>query len=78
MTATILNKNVDGVENKVRNTSNLVTTTVLNRNISKTENKIPDTFKSITTQKFNKLTAGNFAARLKQTDLVEKLILMIN
>ena len=42
-----------------------MTTTVLNTKISKVENKIPDNSKSITNQEFNKLTAENFAARLK-------------
>ena len=47
-----------------------MTTTVLNRKISKLENKIPDHAKYVTTQKFNKLTAENFASRLKQPSLV--------
>ena len=37
------------------------------------ENKIPDHAKYITTQKFNNLTAQNFAARLKQANLVSKI-----
>ena len=49
-----------------------MTTTVLNARISEVENKIPDNSKYITTQEFNKLTAENFAAKLKQTDLVNK------
>ena len=49
-----------------------MTTTILNTKISEVENKIPDDSKYITTQKFNKLTAENFAARLKQADLVNK------
>ena len=52
--------------------SGLVTTTVLNTKISEVENKIPDNFKYIVTQEFNKLTAENFVARLKQADLVNK------
>ena len=40
--------------------------------ISEIENKISNSFKYITTQEFNKLTAENFAARLKQGDLVRK------
>ena len=46
--------------------------TVLNTKISEVENKIHDGSKYITTQEFNKLTAENFAARLKQADLVNK------
>ena len=49
-----------------------MTTTVLNTKISEVENKIPDNSKYITTQEFNKLMAENFAARLKQADLVNK------
>ena len=40
--------------------------------ISEIENKISNISKYITTQEFNKLTAGNFAARLKQGGLVRK------
>ena len=47
-------------------------TTVLNTKISEVENKIPDHAKYITTPVFNKLTAENFAARLKQVNLVTK------
>ena len=36
------------------------------------ENKILDHAKYITTRKFNKLTAENFAARLKQFNLLNK------
>ena len=49
-----------------------MTTTVLNTNISEVENKILENSKCITTQEFNKLTAENVAARLKQADLVNK------
>ena len=49
-----------------------MTTTVLNRKISEVENKILDNSKYTTTQEFKKLTAENFAARLKQADLVKK------
>ena len=47
-------------------------TTALNIKISEVENKIPDNAKYNTTQEFNKLTAKNFAARLKQANLVTK------
>ena len=55
-------------------TSSLVTTNVLNTKISEVENKIPDNSKYIATQEFNKLTAENFAVRLKQADVVSKRI----
>ena len=57
---------------KMPDTSDLVTTTVLNTKTGEVENKIPDNSKNITTQEFNKLTAENFAARLKQANLVSK------
>ena len=49
-----------------------MTTIVLNTKTSEVENKTPDNSKYITTQEFNKLTAENFAAILKQADLVAK------
>ena len=49
-----------------------MTTTVLNSKIREFENEIPDNPKYITTQEFYKLKAENVAARLKQTDLVNK------
>ena len=49
-----------------------MTTTVLNTKIGEVENKVPDHSKYITTKKFNKLTAENFAAILKQANLVSK------
>ena len=55
-----------GVENKLLNTSSLVTTAVLNTNISEVENKIPNYDKYITNPDFNKLTAENFTARLSK------------
>ena len=72
MTTNFLNTKIREVENKMPDTSNLVTTTVLNTKISKIENKIPDNSKYFTTQEFNKLTAEKFAARLKQANLVNK------
>ena len=72
MTTTVFNTKNSEVENKILNTSSLMTTTVLNTKISEVENKIPGYAKYITTQEFNKLTAENFAARLKQADLVNK------
>ena len=72
VTTTVLNTKISEVENKVPNTSNLVTTNVLHIKISEVGNKISDNSKYITTQEFNKLTTEYFAARLKQTDLVNK------
>ena len=72
VTKTVLNTKNSEVENKITITSSLVTTTVLNTKISEVENNIPDNSKYTTTQEFNKLTAGHFAARLKQADLVNK------
>ena len=62
------------VENKVSNVSNSVKKTDYNTKISETEKKITDHDhgKYITTPEFNKLTAENFAARLKQTNLASK------
>ena len=45
----------------------------MNTKLSKSETKIPDNSKYITTQEFNKLMSENFAARLKQADLVNKI-----
>ena len=49
-----------------------MTTTLLNTKINEVENKIPNHDKYITTPEFNKLTAENFTASLKQADLVNK------
>ena len=67
-----MNTKISEVENKIPNTSALVTTTALNTKICEVENEISDNSKYITTEEFNKLTAENFAARLKQVDLVNK------
>ena len=42
MTTTILNRKITEVENKIQDTSDLVTTIVLNTKISEVENKISD------------------------------------
>ena len=55
-----------------------MTATVLNKKISEVENKIPAYAKYITTQEFNKFTAENFAARLKQANLVGKTDFEVN
>ena len=49
-----------------------MTTTVPTTKIGEVKNKIADHAKYITTQEFNKLTAEDFAARLKQANLVSK------
>ena len=67
-----MNTKIREVENKIPSSNNLETKTVLNTNISEAENKIPGYSKYITTEEFNKLTAEDFAARLKQADLVSK------
>ena len=72
MTTNVLDMNISEAENKIPNTSNLVTTTVLNTKINEVENKISNHDKYITTPEFNKLTAGSFVARLKQANLVTK------
>ena len=72
MITTVLNPTIKEVEKKIPNTSSLVTTTVLSTKISEVEKKIPNHAKYITFQKFNKLTAENFAARLRQANLVNK------
>ena len=49
MTTTVSNTKISEVENKISDTSSLVTTTVLNVNIGEVENKIPDHVKYIVT-----------------------------
>ena len=79
MTTNVLNTKISEVENKIPNTTSLVTTTVLNTKISEVENKIYNHDKCITTPEFKKLTAETFTAKLKQatlvtnTDFVKKL-----
>ena len=57
MSTTVLNSKISKVENKISDTSSLVTTTVLNIKIEEVENKIPDHAKYFTTPGFNKLAA---------------------
>ena len=68
------------VENKIPNVSNLVQKSDYNTKINEIEKNITDHNhdKYITTPEFNKLTAGNFGARLAQTNLVTKTDLIIN
>ena len=68
MTTNVLNTKIKEVENKIPNTSSLLTATVLNTKISEVENKTSDNSTYITTHKFNKLTAENFAARIEQAN----------
>ena len=63
---------ISEVENKIPDTSSLVTTNVPNAKISKVENKIPDHAKYVTNQEFIKLTREMFATRLKQANSVHK------
>ena len=69
---TVLKTKISEADNKIPDTSSLVTTTVLNTKIGEVDNKTPDHTKYTTTHEFNKLTAENFAARLKQANLVSK------
>ena len=73
MTITVLNRKISEVDKKMPDTSSLLTTSVLNTKISEVEKKVSDHAKYITSQKFNKLTAENFAARLKQANLMNKI-----
>ena len=66
MSTTVLNTKISKVENKLPDTSSLVTTTVLNIKIEEVENKIPDHAKYITTPEFNKLTAEDCAVRFNK------------
>ena len=52
MIATVLNTKISEVENKIINTSSLVTTTVHNTKISAVENKIPNHDKYVATPEF--------------------------
>ena len=52
MNAAVLSTKISEAENKIRNTSSLVSATVFNTKISEVENKILDDCKDITTQEF--------------------------
>ena len=54
---------MEDVDQKIPDTSGLVTTAVLNTKISEVESKVPDHAKYITTQAFKKFTAENISAR---------------
>ena len=68
------NASLTAVENKVPNISSLVKKTDYNTKVTEIENRLIDhnRGKYITTPEFNRLTAENFAARLKQANLVTK------
>ena len=65
---TTFNVKMNEVKNKIPNITNLRINTAL----TAVENKIHDDDKYITTPQFNKLTAENFTARLKQENLAIK------
>ena len=67
-----MNTKISEVENKMPDTNSLVTT-VLTK-FGENKNKILDHAKYILTQELNKLAAENFSARLKQANLVSKII----
>ena len=56
---------INTTQNKIPDTSGLVTTTVLNIKLNEVENKIPNPDKYIATRRFNKLTTELFAVALK-------------
>ena len=56
-----MNTKISEVENKIPNTSALVTTTALNTKICEVENEISDNSKYITTEEFNKVKASWFS-----------------
>ena len=70
------------VETKISDVSRLVRKRDYSTKITEIENKlndhVHDNDKYISTPEFKKLTAQNFAARLRQENLVTKHILMIN
>ena len=61
-----MNRKISELQNKISDTSSLVTTTVLNTETSDVKNKY------ITNQELNKLTTEHFTARLNQANLVSK------
>ena len=65
-----LNTKNSEVENKIPDTSSLVTTTSPNKKIAEVENEIPNHNSYITTQEFHKVTTENSKERLKQSDLM--------
>ena len=74
VSASTTNVALTTVENKIPDVSSLLKKTGYNRKITEIENKLTDHNydEYITTPEFNKLTAENFASRLKQVNLVTK------
>ena len=71
----LINKiKINEFENKIQNTTSLVTITVSNTEISEVENKIPDNSKHIASHEFHRLRAEDFAVRLTETSLVNKTL----
>ena len=68
------NAALTAVKNEIPNISGLVKTTDYNTKITEIKKKLSDHNhdKYITTPEFNKLTAENFAVKLKQANLVTK------
>ena len=64
----VFNATIKDIEDEIPNITKLATNTAL----TVVEDKIPDQSKYITTPEFNKLTAENFTARLKQANLTTK------
>ena len=77
-TRAVMKTKISLIENKIPDDSSLVTTSVVNTKLSYVENKIPHHARYITTEEFNNSRAENFAARLKQANLVRKTDLIIN
>ena len=72
VTTTVLNTKISEVENKIPDTSSLLTTAALNAKNGEVENKISNHAIYTTTPEFNKVATRNFAAKLKQANLVTK------
>ena len=72
ITGLATNSALTAVENKIPDVSGLITKTGYNTKISDIEREITDHYhdKYITTSEFNKLTTGNFKARLAKLNLV--------
>ena len=70
----VQHKALTAIENKIPDDSSLIKKTDYNIKISELQNKVSDHNhdKYIATPEFNKLIAENFAARLKQANLVTK------
>ena len=69
MSTTILNAKTGGVENKIPNTSSLMTVTVLDAKIGEVQKKFPGHDKHNTTSEFDKLAGSIFDTKLKHANL---------